>query len=169
PTQARAEVPNPREGDAIFLVSNGFFYQLDPKTKRGVKGPLPPEFRKRTDNFDMLMGQFAFDASNAVKIADKVRTETVAGHKCDVYEKVATKGEATRSITIWMPQTLSPKFPLKAIKTDKITKPGASMEQSVQIALTNVKVGQVIPASTFAVPSGYKIVTGKPKPPKAGK
>ena len=169
PTQARAEVKHPLEGDAVFLVTNGFFYKLDPKSKKGEKGPLPAEMRKSSDNFDLLMAQFAFDATNAIKVAPKVRTETVSGYKCDVYEKSVSKGEATRSLTVWMPQTLSPKFPLKAIKTDKITKPGASVEESVQILLSNVKVNQTIPASTFAVPTGYKITTGTPAPPKPGK
>lgn len=169
PTQARAEVKDPLNGEVIFLVSNGFFYQLDPKTKRGVKGPLPAEMVKSKDNFDLLMSQFSFDASNALKVAQKTRTETVSGLKCDVYEKTATQGEASRSIAIWMPQTLTPKFPIKVMKKDKVNKPGASVEQSVDITLSNIKVNTAIPASLFAVPSGYKIVTGKPKSPKAGK
>jgi len=169
PTQARAEVKDPLNGEVIFLVTNGFFYQLDPKSKRGIKGPLPAQLSKSKDNFDLLMGQFSFDASNALKVAEKTRTDTVSGYKCDVYEKSATQGDASRSLAIWMPQTLSPKFPIKVVKKDKVNKPGASVEQSVDITLSNIKVNTAIPASVFAVPTGYKITTGKPKAPKAGK
>jgi outer membrane lipoprotein-sorting protein len=169
PTQARAEVKDPLNGEVIFLVSNGYFYRLDPKTKRGAKEKLPAELVKSKDNFNMLMSQFAFDASGALKVAQKTRTETVSGLKCDVYEKTATQGEASRSIAIWMPQKLSPKFPIKVIKKDKVNKPGASVQQTVEITMSNIKVNTAIPASTFAVPSGYKIVMGKPKSPKAGK
>jgi outer membrane lipoprotein-sorting protein len=169
PTQARAEVKDPLNGEVIFLVTNGYFYQLDPKGKRGIKGPLPAQLSKSKDNFDVLMGQFSFDASNALKVAEKTRTDTISGYKCDVYEKTATQGDASRSLSIWMPQTLSPKFPIKVVKKDKVNKPGASVEQSVDITLSNIKVNTAIPASVFAVPSGYKITTGKPKSPKAGK
>lgn len=169
PTQARADVKHPLQGEVRFLVSNGYFYQLDPKTKTGVRGPIPPEMAKSKDNFQLLVGQFAFDATNAIKVADKVRTETVSGIKCDVYAKTATQGDAKRSITIWMPQKQNPKFPIKAIKTDKVTKPGASVTQTDIITLSNVKVNAAIPASIFAVPAGYKITAGKPAPPKPGK
>jgi len=170
PTQARADVKHPLNGEMRFLITNGYFYQLDPKTKTGVRGPVPPELAKNKDNFDFLVGQFAFDASNAIKVADKVRTETVSGIKCDVYAKSATQGDAKRSVTIWMPQQQNPKFPIKAIKTDKVTKPGASVTQTDVITLSNVKVNTVIPASVFAVPAGYKITDGKPEtPPKTGK
>lgn len=169
PTQARAEVKDPLNGEVIFLVTNGFFYQLDPKGKRGVKGPLPAKLSKSKDNFDLLMAEFSFDASNALKVAEKTRTETVSGYKCDVYEKSATQGDASRTLSIWMPQTLSPKFPIKVVKKDKVNKPGASVEQSVDITLSNIKVNTAIPASVFAVPAGYKITTGKPRAPKTGK
>lgn len=169
PTQARAEVKDPLNGEVIFLVTNGYFYRLDPKSKRGIKGPLPGQMSKSKDNFNVLMAQFSFDASNALKVAEKTRTETVSGYKCDVFEKSATQGDASRSLAIWMPQTLSPKFPIKVVKKDKVNKPGASVEQSVDITLTNIKVNTAIPASVFAVPSGYKITTGKPTAPKAGK
>lgn len=169
PTQARAEVKDPLNGEMIFLVTNGFFYQLDPKSKKGIKGPLPAPLAKSKDNFNVLLAQFSFDASNALKVADKTRTDTVSGMKCDVFEKTATQGEASRSLSIWMPQKLSPKFPIKVVKKDKVNKPGASVEQTVDITLSNIKVNTAIPASIFAVPTGYKIETGKPKAPKAGK
>lgn len=169
PTQARAEVKDPINGEMIFIVTNGFSYQLDPKSKRGIKGPLPPQLRKSKDNFSVLLGQFSFDASNALKVAEKTRTDTVSGHKCDVYEKSAKQGDATRSLSVWMPQTLSPKFPIKVVKTDKVNKPGASVEQSVDITLSNIKLGTTIAPSVFAVPTGYKIMTGSPKGPKAKK
>jgi outer membrane lipoprotein-sorting protein len=166
PTQARAEVKDPLNGEMIFIVTNGFFYQLDPKSKRGIKGPLPAPVSKSKDNFNLLMGQFSFDATNALKVAEKTRTETVSGYQCDVFEKTATQGDASRSLSVWMPQTLSPKFPIKVVKTDKVNKPGASVEQSVDITLSNIKVNTAIAPSVFAIPAGYKIATGKPKGPK---
>ncbi|HEU4752468.1 MAG TPA: hypothetical protein VFU47_05110, partial [Armatimonadota bacterium] len=70
-------------------------------------------------------------------------------------------------ITIWVPQHTQPKFPLKVVKSDKLTKPGAVMEQTVAITLSNVKLGQAIPASVFAVPSGYTIKAAKAAPKAA--
>jgi outer membrane lipoprotein-sorting protein len=169
PTQARADVKNPLQGEAIFLVNKGSFYQLDPKSKQYMKGPLPPEVAKSKDNFDMLVGKFAFDAGKAVKTAKKVRTETMSGFVCDVLTNSVSEGEGTRNLTIWMPQKMSPKFPVKAVVNEKVNKPGASMEQTITITLSNVKLNTAIPASTFAVPAGYKQATGKPQAPKVGK
>jgi outer membrane lipoprotein-sorting protein len=169
PTQARADVKHPLEGDITFLISNGSFYRLDPKTKKGVKGPLSPEFRNSKDNFSKLIGEFAFDASRPLEKAKKIRTETIAGYPCDVFTNSATKESATRSVTIWMPQKMEPRFPLKAILKDEIVKPGASVQQSITVSLSNVRVGMPISPSVFAVPPGYQVVTGKPRPPRAGK
>lgn len=167
-TRARADVTHPLKGEVRFVVADGFFYQLDPKAKTGVKGPLPPELAKSKDNFDVLLSQLVFDASDVLKVAKKVRTETVSGFKCDVYTKTAAKDGAKRSITVWMPQTLNPKFPIKAVKTDNVTKPGATVSQTDTITLSKVTVNKDIPASIFAV-TGYKLTQGKPQAPKPGK
>ena len=169
PTQARADVTDPVNGNVTYLVSNGSFYHLDPKTKQGMKGPLPPQLKNSKDNFSLLVSQFAFDAGRVMEQAKKIRTESVAGYTCDVYTASMSKGEATRSITVWMPQKMDPKFPLKAVKRDRINKQGATVDQTVTITLSNVRVGAAIPASVFAVPKGYKIVAGKPQAPKPGK
>jgi outer membrane lipoprotein-sorting protein len=164
PTQARADLKHPLQGELTFLVNDGSFYQLDPKSKRGMKGPLPPDFKKQ-DNFAALLRMFAFDADSALKVAKKVRTETVAGYSCDVMVSNAKNGDASRNVTIWMPHKMDPKIPLKAIMKDQVNKPGASVSQTVTIQLSNIRLNQAIPASTFAVPAGYRIETGTPKPP----
>lgn len=165
-TQARADVHHPLEGDVRFLVTNGFFYQLDPKGKRGIKGPLPPELKKSKDNFGVLVSQFSFDAGNVMQVAPKIRTETLNGYVCDVHSKSMSKGEASRSITVWMPQNVEPRIPVKAIMEDKMSRPGATMTNTVTVTLSNLKLQAPIPPSTFAVPAGYKIAAGKPRPPK---
>ena len=167
PTQARMDVKSPIAGEGIVLVTNGYIYQLDKKAKKGVKVALPAEMKKSPDNFGFFMSQFAFDASTAVQNAKKVRTETVSGYACDVLTRSASQGEASRSVTIWMPQKLEPRFPLKVVQQDKVQKPGASLSSTTTITLSNVKVGQAIAPSTFAVPAGYQIKEGKPQP--AGK
>ena len=78
------------------------------------------------------------------------------------------EGGASRTITIWMPQNMDPKIPLKAIMADKKTEPGATLEQTVTVTLSNVKVNAVIPASTFAIPPGYQITVAQSKRSKAG-
>jgi outer membrane lipoprotein-sorting protein len=168
PTRARADVKHPLKGEVRFVVADGFFYQLDPKAKTGVKGPLPPQLAKNPDNFQFLLSQLVFDASDVLKVAKKVRTETVSGYKCDVYTKSASKEGAKRSITVWMPQTLNPKFPIKAVKTDNVTKPGATVSQTDTITLSKVTVNADIPVSLFSV-AGYKLAEGKPQAPKPGK
>ncbi|MGV3721617.1 MAG: LolA family protein [Actinomycetota bacterium] len=168
PTRARADVKHPLKGEVRFVVTDGYFYQLDPKAKTGVKRPLPPALAKNPDNFQFLLSQLVFDASDVLKVAKKVRTETLSGYKCDVYTKSAAKDGAKRSITVWMPQTLSPKFPIKAVKTDNVTKPGATVSQTDTITLSKVVVNANIPASLFSV-AGYKVVEGKPQTPKPGK
>lgn len=168
PTQARADVHHPLEGDLRFLVTEGFFYQLDPKGKRGIKGPLPPEMKKSKDNFAVLVSQFTFNAGNVMQAAPKVRTETFNGYVCDVHSKSMSKGEASRSITVWVPQSkVEPRIPVKAIMEDKMSRPGATMTKSVTVTLSNLRLQTAIPPSTFAVPAGYKITVGKPAPPKA--
>lgn len=168
PTQARAVVTNPLEGERVFLVSNGFMYVLDAKQKRGIKEPLPPDVRKSKDNFSLLLSRFAFDATEAIKSSRKVRTETVSGYACDVYSKSVTKEEASRSITVWMPQKMDPQFPVKAVMTDKIAKPGATVEKTVTILLSEIRLNEPLAASMFAVPVGYKIVAAPSRPaPKA--
>jgi hypothetical protein len=173
PTQARADVTHPLQGQITFLISNGAFYQLDPKSKRGVKGPLPPEFKKNGDNFSMLVSSFAFDANSALKRAKKVRTEPAAGYTCDVYTNTMSEGDVRRTITIWLPQRMEPKFPVKAILENKVSKstPGATVNQtqSVSITLSSIRLNAPVAPSMFAVPSGYKIVSGNPKPPKPRK
>jgi len=164
PTQARADVVYPGDkGQIQFLVTNGFFYQLKPDVKKGVRSPLPPEMKKSKDNFNMLLGKLAFDPTDALKVAPKVRTESMGGYTCDVYSKTMTEGQASRTITVWMPQNMSPKIPLKAIMADKMTQPGATMERSVTVTLSNVKINPAIPASVFAIPVGYKIEVARSK------
>lgn len=169
PTEARADVKNPLEGEVTFLVARGSFYQLDPKARKYMKGPLPPEMRKNKDNFAALVGKFAFDATGALKKSKRVRSEAVSGYECDVFTSTATEGDATRTLTVWVPQKMEPQIPLKAVMQDRVAKPGASMERSVTITLSNLQLNVPIAASVFAVPAGYKQVTGKPRPPKAGK
>jgi outer membrane lipoprotein-sorting protein len=161
PTKARAEVKHPLEGDQTFLVTNGFLYVLDPKGKRGLKDALPPEVRKKPDNFDLLVSKFAFDASGPVKMSKKVRTETVSGFLCDVLTHTMKQGEASRTITVWMPQTMSPKFAVKAVLNEKLTSPGANLDKTTTITLSDIKLGTTVPASTFVVPTGYKFINPK--------
>jgi outer membrane lipoprotein-sorting protein len=167
PTQARADVKHPLQGEATVLVTDQFFYQLDPGSKRGVKGPLPDEFKKSKDNFQALFGMLAFDAGGAISNSKKIRTEKMAGFTCDVYSGSAKKGDATRSITVWLPQNMNPRFPVKAVKTDRINKPGASLQDTVTITLSNVRLNTPIAASVFRVPTGYQIktISAPPKPP----
>jgi outer membrane lipoprotein-sorting protein len=166
PTQARAEVKHPLDGDQTFLVTGGFLYILDTKSKRGLKDPLPPDMRKSQDNFDLLVAKFAFDASGPLQMSQKVRTEQVSGYNCDVYSNSVTQGEMTRTITVWMPQAMEPKFPLKAVLNEKLSRPGASFDKTTTITLSEVKVGVAIPASQFAVPTGYQLVSSQQPAPK---
>jgi len=168
PTRARADVTHPLKGGIRFVVNDGYLYKLDPKTKTGERRPLPPEMAKSPDNFQFLMSQLVFDASSVLKVAKKVRTETISGYKCDVYMKSASQSGATRSITLWMPQKLNPQFPIKAIKTDNVTKPGATVAQTDTITLSKIVVNKDIPVSHFAV-TGFKITDAKPPAPNPGK
>jgi hypothetical protein len=42
------------------------------------------------------------------------------------------------------------------------------MQQSINVTLSNVRVGMPISPSVFAVPTGYNVVTGQPRLPKPG-
>ena len=162
-TQARAEIKHPLQGDQIALVTNGFFYMLDPQSKQAIKQPLPEKIRKQPDNFELLFAKFAFDAPKQ-PATKKVRTESMSGYVCDVFSDTKTQGEATSTLTVWIPQSMTPKFPVKAIRAEKFSKPGATMQNSISVTLSDIKLGATIPASKFAVPTGYKYVT----PPKQG-
>lgn len=163
--QARADVSNPVQGNIRFLVAGGSLYQIDPAKKKYVKSALPPEMKKKKDNFDALVGRFAFDAGDALKSARKLRSEKQAGFMCDVYTASAKEGDSSRKLTVWMPQKGQPRFPLKAVMEDQMKKPGAEASRTVTITLSNVKLNQPIPASIFATPRGF--VEVKPKPAAA--
>jgi outer membrane lipoprotein-sorting protein len=164
PTQARADVKHPLQGDATFLVTNGFLYQLVPQTKKGVRGPLPDEMKSSPDNFTLLFSRFAFDASDALKRAKKVRSEQMGGFKCDVLEDKRNSGERSGTLTLWVPQGIDPVIPVKAKIVDKIVRPGASLQQNLEVTLSGLKLGTEIAASVFAVPQGYQIETSSPEP-----
>jgi len=168
PTSARAEVRHPLQGESLMLVSDGFVYQLNPAAKQGVKAPLPPELKNSKDNFQALLSLFAFDASKALKLTKKVRTEQMAGYLCDVYSNTIKEGPASRSITIWMPQKMDPKMPVKALKQDKVVKEGANLSETTTVSLSNIKLNVPMAPGVFKVPAGYKIQTAKapPAPPK---
>lgn len=157
PKQARADVNHPLQGPMTFIVSDGYFYQFSPKAKQGIKAPLPADFKKRPDNFDFLVSKFTFDAGPVLSKAKKVRTESISGFQCDVFSASETQGTNSKTITVWMPQAMSPKFPLKAIMSEKLQKPGASIDQSVSITLSNVKINVPIASSQWQVPAGIKI------------
>jgi hypothetical protein len=172
-TSAKAVVSHPLEGEMIYLVSGGAMYQLQPSSKKGVKGQLPPQMTKQSDLFDFLIAQFAFDASGVMKTAKKIRSEKVSGYDCDVYSASQTEGPATRSITVWMPSKGTPNFPVKAIKLDRtqIHKPGADIDQSAgqEVTLSSIQMGAKIDPSIFKVPPGYNIQSGQPGAPSGSK
>lgn len=169
PKQARADMTHPIAGQMKVLVNGGYFYQLDPKSKNGAKSPLPDELKNSKDLFDFLIAQLAFDAGPAIKSAKKIKTETISGYQCDVLTASKTVEGATRTITVWMPVKMSPRFPVKAIVKTAVNKPGVTANKSLNVTLSGIKLNQTIPASVFAIPSGYKITEGKvPPPPKPG-
>ncbi len=157
-SQARADVDNPGStGKLRLIVSNGYFYQIDPQAKKYSREPIPAEWKKRKDNFDLLLGKFAYDASDAIKHTKKVRTETFQGYPCDVQEGSETKGPAT-ALTLWVPQKLEPKIPLKVVRTMKVTQGGATQEQTTTAIINNLKLNQPVAPATFEIPKGYKLV-----------
>jgi hypothetical protein len=172
-TSAKAVVNHPLEGQMIYLVTGGAMYQLQPSSKKGIKGALPPQMTKQSDLFDFLIAQFAFDASGVLKEAKKVRSEKVSGYDCDVFSKSVTQDSVTRTITVWMPAKGSPDFPIKAIKTDRtsIHKPGADIDQTTgqEVTLTNIQMNANIDPSTFKLPAGYTIQSGQPQSPSRQK
>lgn len=171
-SSGRAEVADPIKGNGIVLLSGDYGYFLDQKEKKGIRTPLPPEVKSSKDRFDWLVKQITFDATKAIGKAKIVRTETVSGYACDVYSNSVSKGGESRSMTVWMPKKMSPKFPLKGVMSQTVTKPGLSQKSGVTITLSNIKLNAAIPASMFTVPAGYKIIdppkegTGAPKPSK---
>ncbi len=172
-TSAKAVVTHPLDGEMIYLVTGGSMYQLQPSSKKGIKGQLPPQMTKQSDLFDFLVAQFAFDASGVLKTAKKVRSEKVSGYDCDVYSASQTEGPATRTITVWMPTKGDPNFPVKAIKTDRtqIHKTGADIDQTAgqEVTLSSIQMGAKIDPSTFKLPTGYNIQSGQPGAPSKGK
>jgi hypothetical protein len=156
-TQARADVKHPLQGEVTFLVTNDFFYQLSPNEKKGIKAPAPPEFRKNADKFTFLISKFTFDAGPALRDATKVRSENVAGYDCDVMTATESDSGKSRTVTVWMPQKMTPRFPIKAMMESKISKPGATLDESVTITLSSIKTNVPIPASTWRIPANYTI------------
>lgn len=156
-SQARAQVSDPVVGDKLYLITQGCLYQLDPKTKRGVKEPLPRAFTKNPDNLVEMVRRFTLDASAVLPQAKKGQAERVGGHLCDVYTTTQRQGAATREIRLWMPRELTPKLPLKAVRTEKLDQGGALGAQTISITLSNLVLNAAIPAATFAVPAGYQI------------
>lgn len=164
-TQARVLVKHPLEGERIVLVTGGYEYLLIPEEKKGLRKPLPAELKKKAA-FDGLIKHVAFDASKALSKAKVVGKETVAGYMCDVFSNSAKRGDESHSMKVWVPQKMSPKFPVKGVMSQTLSKPGATLKQSITISLSNIKLNPAIPASTFKVPAGYKIIDApKPKAP----
>jgi hypothetical protein len=166
-SQARLDLTHPLQGKRTVLVSKGWIYELDPKNKRGIKSKLPKEMEGK-DNFTFLMSQFGVNGAPVVKGGKKIKTETVAGYTCDVYQRTMSKEGTTRSIRVWMPQKMSPKFAVKAFIESTLKKPGVTARETVTITLKNIKLNQAFAASTFAVPAGFKLVEGQVTPPGKG-
>jgi|SRR5688500_3254312 len=167
-TQARADMHHPLGGDMRVLVTNGSFYQLDPRTKQGVKAKLPPAVANSKDNFDFLISRMAFNGAPILDKAKKIKTQTVAGYLCDVYTHTISKEGRTRKITLWLPQKMSPRFAVKALVDSSIKKPGVTAKETLSVTLSQIKLNAAIPGSIFAIPAGYKVVEGKVDPPKGG-
>lgn len=158
--QARVEIKHPLNGDGLIVVTNGSVYKLDPKSHQGERTPLPPDMKKSKDNFTRFLSTFGIN-SDVTKHAKKLRTETMGGYVCDVFEDSATKEAMTQKVLIWMPQKMDPQIPLKAQVTQKVSKQGAQLEQTVTMTISDLKLNQPISPSMFAVPKGYKIKAGK--------
>ena len=109
--------------------------------------------------FDFLLSSLTFNAAQALQAAKKVRTENVSGYDCDVFVVSQTKEGDSHTTTVWVPQKMTPKFPIKAVTENKVSKPGASLEDVVTITLSNIKTGIDIPATTWKLPSGIQIKT----------
>lgn len=169
PTQARADMHHPLGGDMRVLVTNGSLYQLDPRSKQGVKAKLPPAIANAKDNFDFLISRMAFNGAPVLKNAKKIRTERAAGYLCDVYTHSIAKQGRSRKITVWMPQKMEPKFAVKALVDTSIKQPGVTAKETLMVTLSGIKLNQSIPAATFAIPAGYKVVEGKVEPPQGAK
>lgn len=164
--QARADVDKPgTSGKITLMVSNGYIYQVDFNAKKYARQPAPADWKKK-DAFDVLLSRFAFDASKAIDHTKTVRTETIQGYLCDVKEGSETKGPATLNLTLWVPQKMDPKIPLKVVRKLKVTEKGETQEQTTTVTLANLKLNQPIPASTFAIPKDFKLV--QPPAPKQG-
>jgi hypothetical protein len=164
-TRARADIKHPLQGNLTILFRDGLIYQLDPKAKKGVKGPAPDDFRQGGDLFPKLLAQMAINADEVLKTAQKQGAEPMAGFNCDVFTNSKSSDGMTKSVKLWVPQQADPKFPLKAVLTTSVVKPGFKSTQSTTITLSEVKLNQPIADSVFAVPAGYKIATGKPQAP----
>ena len=160
-TAARADVEHPLEGKQRTLLTGGWVYMLNPERKQGIKNELPPEMKSRAGSFDFLLSQIAFDARKAIQKAKKVGTETVSGYLCDVYSDTEIKGDETRSIKVWVPQKMDPRFPVKGMMSQKLKKTGATAERGITITLHNIRLQKPIPKSVFAIPSGYDIRDAK--------
>jgi hypothetical protein len=166
--RARLDLNHPLQGKRTVLVSDGWIFELDMANKRGVKSPLPEKMKTSTDNFAFLMAQFGVNGAPVIKAGKKVKTEKAAGYTCDVYQHSVSKPGATRTIRVWMPQKMDPKFAVKAIIDSTLSKPGVSAKESLTITLANIKLNTALAASTFAVPAGFKVVEGKVTPPGKG-
>lgn len=167
-TQARAEIHAPLNGEQIMLVTEGSVFQLDPKSKRGVRQKLPPALVQKKDIFDFLIGEVGVNPGPMMETAKKVRTETIAGYPCDVYTDTKSKDGSTAEFTVWLAQNIDPKLVLKATIQTSTTKPGISAKETVTVNVSDLKLHQPIPASTFAVPKGYTIKQAPTGPPSKG-
>ncbi|HTE19793.1 MAG TPA: hypothetical protein VK689_15615 [Armatimonadota bacterium] len=165
-SSARADIKHPLAGSMRVLVNGPHLFQLDPAGKKGVRGPLPPGLAKSPDKLPAFIEMLALGTPGSFANAKRLRTETVAGYTCDVYTSAKNQGGAKGSLTVWMPQKMEPKFPVKAMIKRNVQKPGVSVNETLTITLSNIKLNAAIPASVFAVPAGYKITEGKPPAPK---
>jgi len=160
---SRLDISHPLSGDQRFLVFKGYAYMVVPKAKAAIKTPLPPELRvgAKGDIERMIHALPGIPDKNA-KLPSKVREETLLGYKCDVLEVKASRNGQTRRVTLWMPQTLRPRIPLKIVETQIIQKKGVNLRESRELEVTKIKLNVPVTQALFQVPKGYKVTLKKP-------
>jgi outer membrane lipoprotein-sorting protein len=126
----------------IAIVSRGWFYQLYPEAKKGVKQKIPQD-RHLLELLDPLNPFFKYAQKKGAK---KIGSEKLNGRECDVYDL------SLRKTKVWVRR-----------KEGWIVKEeGEDGLGRFKTEVKNLQVGVPIDDSLFVLPEGYKLDEKQP-------
>jgi outer membrane lipoprotein-sorting protein len=158
--KVRVEAKHPFLGDMNLIADGKNIYQIAPAQKQAMKADQSKTLGGR-EPWQM----FVANVDQLRQKAQKIGSERVEGHLCDIYLRQESEGGNSRSVRAWITRTLKPAMPLKVVTRVSVQRPNASITQTTTVRLRKVELNVALADSLFVMPAGYKVVEGTPTLP----